>query len=999
MRLAVPLLALIIAFALSTDGVAKERPRPATPAAIASVDIVQGMVFVKLKNIHTIAPGSTATGVGSVDRILNRVLASSVEPLHRTLALRKSFTSKEEASLARIVKVRYSAPVDARKLAEELAADPSVEYAEPYYMFRALETPNDPRLGTQWTINMLKMTEAWDISKGDSTIVIGYIDTGLNYNHEDLSLSVAINAGEWGTGGELKANGIDDDNNGYIDDWRGWDFIGKGTLQTPLPDNDPMDFNGHGTNGSGIAAASTNNSIGIAGIGYYTKVLPIKVQNDAGTTGFSGYEGMVYAADMGCRVINCSWGGNLPISQTLQDVADYAWSKGVVIVGGAGNSVIDNDIDPFLPSSLNHVLSVSSIEENGTASTWAAYGASVHVYAPGTNVLTTRGSFGYQAVTGTSFSAPHMSGLAALIFALHPTWTPDQVMEQIRVTADPFDAAHDAKRYGRANALNALSMNQNLSDIPGVLVESYTVTAPNGNYLTEGGQTANISVTFKNVLAPVSNATVELVLDGAPLTASVTSYTLGALQTAESKNLNFQVRLNDDVKQSEGYIPVVLKITDGAYVDFEIVRVPVYLNDSWHTVVDLAYPYNSIDQANRWTIWVSGDYAPNGVITQDIALRSTDGGDTWQYAFGTGFPSGIGVYCIDGIDENSALVGTGPTNGSAAIFRTGDGGQNWASTSVSNLTPFVNWIHMYDSQNGIMQGDPKSNVWGIATTANGGQAWTPIATPLSAAASEAGWNNSYDAIGDYMWFGTNNSKIYRSSDRGQTWTSYATPSKNSMDINFRDEMVGVTRFAKQVDVGTDTLALTMDGGMTWSLISTIAAPYGSLTFERGGKRLWYFMGGNAFVSMDLGATWSVQAAPVSFNYINDATEWNDGFVTSIFAAGYEIFRFTDEFMVLGVDRIQDAAPQTPMLYPLYPNPVASGRDGNVVAQLQLPSSAAVVLAVYDMAGQKVREVLNATLGAGTHSANVSTAGLPAGNYLLRLTTPVSSSVQKLVVLN
>ncbi|MFZ1730379.1 MAG: S8 family serine peptidase [Bacteroidota bacterium] len=998
MRLAVPLLALLLAFAMSTDGVAKERPRPATPAVTVSGDFVQGMVFVKFKEIHTIAPGTAATGIGSVDRILTRVLTASIKPMHQALALKKGFASKEEASLARIVKIHYTAPMDPRKLAAELAADPSVEYAEPVPVFRAQDTPNDPRLSTQWTINMLKMTEAWDISKGDSTIVIGYVDSGVNYNHEDLSLAIAKNAGEWGTNGELKANGVDDDNNGYVDDWRGWDFIGNGTLQLPNPDNDPMDFNGHGTNGAGVAAASTNNGLGIAGIGYYTKVLPIKVQDDAAAGGFSGYDGIIYAADMGCRVVNCSWGANSLINQTLQDVIDYAWSKGVLVVGAAGNSVIDNDVDPFLPSSLNHVLSVSSIDENGGATSTTAYGASVHVCAPGVNVLTTRGSFGYQAVTGTSFSSPHMSGLAALIFALHPTWTPDQVLEQIRVTADPFGAEHEAKRYGRANALNALAMNQNLTDIPGVMVDGFSVSTANGSVLTEGGQTADLNVTFKNVLAPTANATVELVLDGAPFTANVTSYTLGALQTLESKSLSMQIRLNDDVTQSEGYIPVILKITDGSYVDFEVVRVPVYLSNSWHTVVDLLYPYNSIDHANRWTIWVSGDYAPNGVITQDIALRSTDGGDTWLFAFGTGFPSGVGVYCIDGIDENSALVGTGPANGSAAIFRTGDGGQNWASTSVSNMTAFVNWIHMFDSQNGIMQGDPKNNVWGIATTANGGGTWTAIPTPLSAAASEAGWNNSYDAVGNYMWFGSNNSKIYRSTDRGLTWTGYATPSKNAVDVNFRDEMVGVARFSKQVDVGTDTLALTVDGGLSWSLISTIAAPSGSVIFERGGKRLWFFMGANAFVSEDLGATWNVQAAPSSFNYINDATEWNDGFVTSVFAAGIEIFRYNGDF-VLDVDDVQAAAPTTPMLQPLYPNPAASGRDGNVVAQLQLPSSSSVVLAVYDMTGKKVREVLNATLEAGSHSANVSTAGLPAGNYLLRLNTPTHSSTQKLVVLN
>ena len=998
MRFALPLLALCMFLFAVSDGYAKERPRPAAPAVSDLGDIVPGIIFVKLKEPMQFAPGATATGIGGVDRILDRVLAASVEPLHRSLALRKSYASKEEASIARIVKIRYTAPVDPRRLATELAADPAVEYAEPYYSFRPLHTPDDPRLGQQWSIAVLKMEQAWDITKGDSTIVIGYVDSGVNYSHEDLALSIAVNAGEWGANGELKANGIDDDNNGYVDDWRGWDFIGNGTLQAPAPDNDPMDFNGHGTNGAGVAAATTNNGKGIAGIGYYTKVMPIKVQDDAAQGGMGGYDGIVYAADMGCRVINCSWGANAPVNQTLQDIVDYAWSKGALVVGGAGNSVINNDVDPFPPSSLARVLGVSSIESNGSASAWAAYGSSVSVYAPGTDIHTARGSFGYQNVTGTSFSAPHMSGLAALIFAIHPDWTPDQVAAQIRVTSDAFGATRDPLRYGRANAFAALSVNQNLSDIPGVIIQSSVISTPVGAFFSEGGQTATIDVTFQNVLAPTSNAQAELILTGTPLTTTTSSASIGAMPTLGTANASFQVTLNDQIKQSEGYIPVIIKITDGAYEDYALVRIPVFLDNAWHTVVDLRYPYNSIDIADRWNVWVSGDFTQNSVPTQDIALRSTDGGNTWSFAFGTGFPSGRGVYCIDAIDENTALVGTGPVDGNAAICRSSDGGQNWTSTSVSNMTAFVNWIHMFDAQNGYMQGDPRNNVWGLATTSDGGRTWTPISTALPAVAGEAGWNNSYDVVGNTMWFGTNSSKIYRSTDRGLTWTGHAVPSKNAVDVNFRDELVGVARFSKQVDQGTDTLALTTDGGLTWSLISTIAAPSGSVAFERGGARLWFFQGPNVLVSTDLGATWNAQAAPPDFDFVNDAAEWNDGFVTTVFAAGIEIFRFSGDF-VLDVEDAPEAAAGTPMLQAMYPNPAASTRDGSVIAPMYLPNAAAIVLAVYDMNGRKVREVLNATLEAGAHSARVSTVGLPAGSYLLRLSTATHSSTQTLIVLN
>ncbi|MBR9976518.1 MAG: T9SS type A sorting domain-containing protein, partial [Bacteroidetes bacterium] len=571
--------------------------------------------------------------------------------------------------------------------------------------------------------------------------------------------------------------------------------------------------------------------------------------------------------------------------------------------------------------------------------------------------------------------------------------------QQIRVTSEPFDGLRSAKRYGRANAYKALSINDNLDEIPGVFVESAVVLPPNGLFFAEGGETATLEVIFRNVLAPVSNAMVEMIFDDAPLSADVTSYQLGALQTDEARMLSMQVRLDDDVLLSEGYIPIVLKITDASYEDYAVVRVPIFLDEAWHTVVDLRYPYTSIDMTDRWTIWLSGNFTENNAPVQDIALRSTDGGDQWMFAFGQDFPSGRGVYCIAGIDDMTALVGTGPPDGIAAIARTSDGGENWSSTSVANLTPFVNWIHMFDAQNGLMQGDPRSNVWGLATTTDGGRSWSAIDTPLSAADTEAGWNNSYDVVGDHVWFGTNSSIIYRSTDRGQTWASQAVPSKNSVDISFRDEMVGVARFSKQGELGTDTLALTTDGGLSWSLISTIAAAGGTVIFEREGKRLWFFQQSNAFVTTDLGQTWSVQPTPMDFDFIRDAVEWNDGFVTSVFAAGIEIFRYNSDFMVLDVSNLPHAVAGTPILHPLYPNPVASSHDGSVTARMHLPSAANVQLAIFDMSGKKVRQALDVTLQAGGHQARVSTAGLPAGNYLLRMITADFSATQKLIVLH
>ncbi|PLX32275.1 MAG: hypothetical protein C0600_03330 [Ignavibacteria bacterium] len=996
MRTAVPVIALLLL--LCSVAGAEKVERPGKNTSLSQADFVPGMMFIKLKNVQSVAPGAKSFGLQNIDKVLHRIMTTSVEALHPSLSLRKGYTSPEEESLARIMLVRYSAPVDALALAEEISADPAVEYAEPFINLRPTHTPDDPRLSTQWAIASLKMEEAWDITMGDSTIVIGYIDSGVNYNHEDLAGSIWVNPGEWGTNGELKDNGVDDDGNGYTDDWRGWDFIGNGTLQAPNPDNDPMDFNGHGTNGAGVAAARTNNGKGIAGIGYHTKILPIKVQDDANTTGMAGYWAVRYAADMGCKVINASWGSNALISQVLQDEIDYAWSKGALMVGGAGNAVINNDLDPFIPASLNHVLSVSSIEQDGSASPWAAFGSSVHVYAPGTDVLAPRMSFGYQNVTGTSFSAPMMSGLAALIFAIHPDWTPDQVLKQIRVTSDKFGTEYEALHYGRANAYKALSMNASLDEIPGLEVKSYDVMTSAGSQFTEAGQEASVQVVIENLLAPTSNAMVELEVDPAYGTLNTTSATLGAMNTMESMTISFTLTLTENPTMSEGYIPVILKFTDGQYLDFDLVRIELNLTDGWHTSLDLRYPYNSIDIPDRWNVWVSGDFTENGVPTQDIAIRSTDAGDSWVFAFGTGYPDGKGVYCIDGIDEFSALVGTGPTTGAAEVYRTNDGGQSWSGTSVASMTPFVNWIHMFDDNEGILQGDPNSNIWGIATTSDGGYNWTPISNPLSAATGEAGWNNSYDFIGDHGWFGTNSSIIYRTTDRGQNWQSYPVPSKNATDITFRDQMTGVARFSEQNSQGTDTLAVTTDGGLTWSLISTIAAPYGSVVFERGGERLWFMTSGNAYASTDLGVTWNVQATPLSFDFVNDAAEWNDGFVSKVFAAGIEIFKYESPHKAVVSVQNPISQPESPRILSVYPQP-ASAYQGSLTAEISLTQAEPVVLALYDMSGRKVREVVNATLGIGTHSASVSIGNLAAGSYVLRMTTPKQTVARNVMVIN
>jgi len=225
----------------------------------------------------------------------------------------------------------------------ELKQDPDVVYAEPDRLVHTFATPNDPYFSStgswgqpyadMWGLYKINAPAAWDITTGSDSVVIAVVDTGLDYNHPDIAGRV------WTNSGEIPGNGIDDDGNGFIDDVRGWDFA--------YGDNDPMDGYGHGTHVSGTIAAATNNGLGVAGITWAGKILPVKGLDDSG----SGYDStlalaMRYAADNGADVMNNSWGGS-GVSQTIQDAVDYAYALGCIVVAAAGNS--NSDAKYFSP--------------------------------------------------------------------------------------------------------------------------------------------------------------------------------------------------------------------------------------------------------------------------------------------------------------------------------------------------------------------------------------------------------------------------------------------------------------------------------------------------------------------------------------------------------------------------------------------------------------------------------------------------------------------------
>jgi subtilisin family serine protease len=469
------------------------------PGSASRQVYLPGMVIFKLKAPPAMGPKATSTGNSAVDGVLNSYGRQEVKQLFRTKQNAKTALGR---SLANICQAKVSKQADIPRLCRDLEKTGQVEYAEPRYGYQMeATTPNDPSYGAQWFLYKIQAEDAWDISQGDAGVSIGIVDCGVQLTHPDLAANIWYNPGEAGADSN---DGQDDDGNGYIDDYRGWDFCGPDTANLAYAgDNDPNVYgsnNDHGTHVAGDASAVTDNAVGVAGIGWNCKVMAIKCSfdNDTRAPGgksyiYFGYDGIVYAADNGAKAINCSWGGS-GYSQFAQDLVNYAWEGGSVVVCAAGN---DASSDPHYPSAYENALSVAATTSSDTKSSFSNYGTTVDVSAPGSSILSTAYSNTYDSWDGTSMASPVAAGVVGLIWANNPAWNNTQVATQLMMTTDNIDASNPSYAgllgTGRINAYKALST----TPVPLVKYQSHLVI-DGGNGIAEAGESVFLSLSLKN---------------------------------------------------------------------------------------------------------------------------------------------------------------------------------------------------------------------------------------------------------------------------------------------------------------------------------------------------------------------------------------------------------------------------------------------------------------------------------------------------------------------
>ncbi len=348
-----------------------------------------------------------------------------------------------------------------------------VETCEPNYISEIYSLPNDELFPEQWGLFNngssgglenadIYMEEAWNVETGDPHVIVAIIDMGFDMNHEDLHENI------WNNPGEIPDNGKDDDSNGYIDDIVGWDFVNQAEglegeeYDWRDEDNDPTASKAsHGNAVFGLIGAITNNGLGVAGVAGKSKIMLLRAgyfKPDRTKVLNSVYiiKSLIYAADNGARVVNINAGSH-SYSQSYKDALQYAIEKGVIIVCAAGNSSTNTLIYPAAYD-LAGLLSVGSSTKNDELSKFSAYGSWVDVSAPGERLLTTLLDNRYGIVTGTSFSAPLVAGVAALIISKSSVLIPAEVQDIVMNNVDIIDGLVGANiTSGRVNAFKALS--------------------------------------------------------------------------------------------------------------------------------------------------------------------------------------------------------------------------------------------------------------------------------------------------------------------------------------------------------------------------------------------------------------------------------------------------------------------------------------------------------------------------------------------------------------
>lgn len=566
-------------------------------------EYVKGEVLIKFKDEVQVESstrsGVAKTGIISVDVLLEPYQIETIDKVfketrdqrqRKTVKTIRDFKGNEieVPALFNIYKLKFDTIWDAKQIIEELQKDKNVEFAEPNYLVYTNEVmesgivpkyppiqtplpsitgdrdtyPNDPLYqdGSQWYLDAINAPAAWDSVTGDTTQIIAIIDTGVDWDHPDLDDNI------WTNWHEIPDNGIDDDNNGYIDDTRGWDFINN--------DNDPNDDNSHGTHVAGIAAAEGNNGIGICGVAWNSQIMPIKMLQSSGTGNSTDFASAIeYAADNGATVINMSL-GSYGESQVVKIACENAYAgtgdgEGSMLVAAAGNNhkkVSSPDPCrtyglvpmPMFPGAYSWVIGVMAEDAGpcGGFSNWdfdgpiAFEGFNYEIQAKGVGIISCKPNGSYWTKSGTSMASPEVAGAVALM----RQYNPDDSGEQIFAKLIQGSNSGLIDIYGSLTA----SLVPNLYYIDYTIVD--TLPGCDNDGIADAGETIQLYLTIKNAggqadsvwskirFGEFEDTTTAVVVDSTSYIGSMSAYsTMSGLLSPFKIEIDNEIAHNRDI--------------------------------------------------------------------------------------------------------------------------------------------------------------------------------------------------------------------------------------------------------------------------------------------------------------------------------------------------------------------------------------------------------------------------------------------------------------------
>jgi len=443
--------------------------------------------------------------------------------------------------------------------------------------------PNDLLLPSQWHIDPMDAPRAWGIFRGADTVQVGIIDGGVDYMHVDLAENIWVNPGEDLNGNRIiepaEWDSLDNDGNGYVDDFWGWDWINLDSSQVwpgedpGPPDNDPSDFDGHGTHCAGDASAATNNAIGVAGPGFNCQIMALR----AGYMGANG-QGYVdlgaaipavyYAIDMGAEVLSMSFGGSPygPFQSALQAASD----AGLVLVAAAGN---ESSSQPIYPAAYDFVIAVAATGPGDILADFSNYGNWITVCAPGVNILSTIPGGGWGNMSGTSMATPVTAGVAALVKSLQPAWSSTQVGQWLARTADNIDAQNPGfigmMGGGRINTANAVDIY--------VTADSVWTENDLGGDRLAFGQEGSLIVRYHKYIGDAANVVLTLSSPNPRVSFSQAVHNIGTLlegQSGDNSGNPFRLTVQQAGDPFET-IELLANFTGDGFEFNQIIEIPV----------------------------------------------------------------------------------------------------------------------------------------------------------------------------------------------------------------------------------------------------------------------------------------------------------------------------------------------------------------------------------------------------------------------------------------